>query len=69
MVIGLTQEVEQTPAWFRRHQSRVLVFEPEKAAVSEESASTRDDGQSTRSFVYLTPKVKVKTQSRMFNTI
>jgi hypothetical protein len=53
MVIGLAQGVEQTPAWFRRHQSRVLAVEPEKiakrAALSEETESTRDDGQSTQS--------------------
>jgi hypothetical protein len=75
MVIGLTQGVEQTPAWFRRHQSRVLAVEPEKiskkAALSEESDSTRDDQstQSKRRFVYQTPIMKVKTQSRIFNTI
>ena len=41
MVIRLAQDVEQTPAWFRRHKSRVLAVEPEEipklAALSEES--------------------------------
>lgn len=77
MVIELAQGVEQTPAWFRRHQSRVLAVEPERiakkaAALSEETESTRDDGQSIQSkgrFVYQTPIMKVKTRSRIFNTI